>query len=135
MVDKVNKTDEEWREQLSVDEFAVCRKQGTERPFSGEYNDFKGSGGFHCKCCGALLFNSNEKFDSGTGWPSFWQPADEEHVTAYQDTSHGMARTEVRCSVCDAHLGHLFPDGPAPTNQRYCINSVSLQFKDQADNE
>ena len=135
MVAKVKKTDDEWRQQLSAEEYAVTRTHGTERPFSGSYNDFKGSGGFHCRCCGTLLFNSTEKFDSGTGWPSFWQPAEDDNVTVHQDVSHGMQRNEVRCSICDAHLGHVFPDGPAPTNQRYCINSVSLNFKDQADNE
>jgi len=125
---KVTKTDKEWKEQLSDEEFYVCRQNGTEAPFSGTYYDNKEKGLYRCKCCNAPLFESSTKFDSGTGWPSYYE-AVEDAVIEIKDMSHGMIRTEVRCSTCDAHLGHLFPDGPEPTGMRYCINSVCLSFE------
>ena len=125
---KVTKTDQEWKEQLSDEEFYVCRQNGTEAPFSGIYYDNKEKGLYRCNCCNAPLFESSTKFDSGTGWPSYYE-AVEDAVIEIKDMSHGMIRTEVRCSTCDAHLGHLFPDGPEPTGMRYCINSVCLSFE------
>jgi len=129
MSDKLVKTDAEWREQLAPEQYAVCRERGTERPWSGIYNDCKDTGTYRCVCCGNELFSSQTKFDSGSGWPSFWAAIDDERVHTESDTSHGMQRTEVRCGRCDAHLGHVFPDGPAPTRQRYCINSVALDLE------
>ena len=125
---KVKKTDAEWKKQLSDEEYYVTREKGTERAFTGEFHNFKGHGTFTCKCCELPLFHSDTKFNSGTGWPSFYQPIKRGFVTNISDRSYGMVRTEVTCARCDAHLGHVFPDGPKPTGLRYCINSVSLDF-------
>ncbi len=134
MVTRVEKTDEEWRVELSDEQFDVCRRAGTERPFTGQYNDFKGSGLFRCACCRNALFDSAAKFDSGTGWPSFHSPLSKEAVVLHQDQALFMTRIEVLCAACDAHLGHVFDDGPMPTGQRYCMNSVALDF-DAADDD
>lgn len=129
MGDKVEKTEEEWRAQLTPEQFAVCRMKATERPFSGEYNNCKDEGIYQCVCCGTDLFNSSTKYESGSGWPSFWEPVQPGSVRLESDHSLGMIRIEVLCNTCDAHLGHVFDDGPPPTGQRYCMNSLSLQLK------
>jgi peptide-methionine (R)-S-oxide reductase len=129
MTDLFEKTDAEWRSELTPEQYRVLRQQGTEPAFTGAYWDNKASGRYLCAGCGAELFGSEHKFDSGTGWPSFWQPAAEGAVAVERDMSHGMIRTEVHCARCGSHLGHVFPDGPRPTGERYCINSVSLDFK------
>lgn len=129
MADKpTNKSEDEWREQLTPEQYEVCRNKGTERAFTGEYYDCKDAGIYRCVCCGSELFGSDTKYDSGSGWPSFYQPRDADAVQTENDDSHGMQRTEVVCSSCGAHLGHVFPDGPEPTGLRYCINSVALQL-------
>ena len=131
MADKIQKSEDEWRQQLTPEQFHVTRQHGTEAAFSGPYYNHKGQGTYHCICCGTPLFQSQDKFDSGTGWPSFTRPATDSTLDTHTDHSYGMTRVEVRCSQCDAHLGHVFPDGPAPTGQRYCINSVALNFKEE----
>lgn len=124
----VSKTDEEWQKILTPEQYRVCRKKDTERPFTGKYNDCKENGMYKCSCCGNDLFDSNSKFESGTGWPSFFKPINDENIKCESDADYGMIRTEVMCKKCGAHLGHVFDDGPQPTNLRFCINSVSLNL-------
>jgi peptide-methionine (R)-S-oxide reductase len=133
MTTKVNKTNEEWREQLDPEQYEVLREKGTERPFTGTYHDCKDPGLYRCAGCGAELFRSDDKFDSGTGWPSFTQPAGDENVATEDDRSFFMRRTEVLCSSCGGHLGHVFDDGPGPSGQRYCINSAALELDKSGD--
>jgi peptide-methionine (R)-S-oxide reductase len=128
MKDKIEKSEEEWKKELTPEQYQVCRNKGTERPFTGEYHDSKKPGVYKCVACGNELFDSNTKFDSGSGWPSFFQPIAAENVETEDDDTYGMRRTEVMCSACGAHLGHVFPDGPRPTGLRYCINSVALKL-------
>lgn len=129
MSDSTLKNDERWREQLTQEEFRICRGKGTERPFTGEYWDCKKIGIYVCRCCGEALFSSATKYDSGSGWPSFYQPVADGAVAEERDVSHGMIRTEILCESCGAHLGHVFPDGPEPTGLRYCVNSASLKLE------
>jgi len=129
MSEKVQKSESEWRELLSEEQFAVCRGKGTEPAFTGVYHDCKDDGVYRCVCCGHELFDARAKYDSGTGWPSFGEPLAEDRVRIEEDRSHGMLRIEVLCARCDSHLGHVFPDGPTPTGQRYCMNSVSLDLQ------
>ena len=129
---KVVKSDDEWREMLTPEEFDITRRAGTERAFTGVYNDCKTPGIYRCKCCGTALFDSSTKYESGSGWPSFYAPIDENVVSTHEDNSLGMRRIEVTCATCDAHLGHVFPDGPQPTGLRFCMNSASLDLEPNA---
>lgn len=130
-MDNPDKTEQQWREKLTDQEFAICRQKGTERAFTGQYWDCKTVGQYVCKCCEQPLFESSAKYDSGSGWPSFYQPIDTSDITEISDTTHGMVRTEIICSRCGCHLGHVFEDGPKPTGLRYCVNSASLTLHEQ----
>lgn len=134
-MDWKNQSEEFWKKRLSSEQYSVCREGGTEKPFSGKLYHNKKKGQYYCSSCGAKLFRSDEKYDSGTGWPSFWKPTDPDPIEYHSDDSFGMKRTEVRCKACGAHLGHVFEDGPPPTGKRYCINSVCLNFKEDVPKE
>ena len=132
MDDLHHKTDDEWRDEMTPEQYAVCRCGGTEAPFSGKYWDCKTPGVYHCSACDTPLFDSDTKYDSGSGWPSFWAGVSDAAITEKRDVSHGMIRTEILCAKCNSHLGHVFPDGPKPTGLRYCVNSASLSLKERA---
>jgi peptide-methionine (R)-S-oxide reductase len=133
--DKVEKSEAEWRHELSAEEYRICREKGTERAFTGVYWDEHRSGTYRCRCCGEPLFTSGTKYDSGSGWPSFYEPVNKDVIAEHRDMSHGMIRTEIVCRKCGCHLGHVFPDGPQPTGLRYCVNSASLRLEPGADQE